>query len=438
MVVSTVCILLLALAGIDAVPPPPGGYPSWTAYRLPAAKTPVANALCLDGSPPLYYFSPGWGDGADKYQLHMEGESLDPISFGAHQGVVGGAWCGSAEECYGWWGFRSTYADPDTLPWDFQAQTGYFNRSSPLNSMGNWNYVFIRYCDGWSFASNRDLPSTIHVHNSSGDFNVTVHSRGLSVLAAVRTDLLSNRGMSHASDVVVGGCSAGGMAVYLHCDAWATAIAAVSPDTRTVCLADSGWFPLVPDTPPFPSSWFNGVWSGGFVWHNATAALSLECLAAQPNTSSAWLCNMPEVAAPFIHTPLFAYQSRFDSFQIFNMERCIPMPPDPASPCSYAAVTAWGQLLTRNVIAWLDSPRAVAAGSAAFVDSCYHHCGSWADFDQVRSSQVHQAVLSCRPLCVFNLSFWLLAFARTFFHFLSSLSASQDLSHSQAFSLCLH
>ena len=39
------------------------------------------------------------------------------------------------------------------------------------------------------------------------------------MLTAVQQELLALRGMRAASMVVVGGCSAGGMAVYLHCDA---------------------------------------------------------------------------------------------------------------------------------------------------------------------------------------------------------------------------
>jgi len=158
------------------------------------------------------------------------------------------------------------------------------------------------------------------------------------------------------------------MAVYLHCDAWAGAVAAVNPATKVRCLADSGWFPLVPPA-GFPSTWFNGVWEGGFATMNATAALSPACLAEHAGGNE-WLCNMPEVAARYIKTPLFAFQSVYDSFQIFNMERCIPMPPDPASPCSNEVVTLWGGNISANMQAWLASPLAKAAGSAAFTDAC--------------------------------------------------------------------
>jgi hypothetical protein len=86
---------------------------------------------------------------------------------------------------------------------------------------------------------------------------------------------------------------------------------------------------------------------------------------------------MAETASHFVKTPLFALQSQFDSFQIPNMMRC-PFPPHhpTEAPCSQASVYAYGEMLTEHVQDWLGSPLAVQAGSAAFVDSCYHHCPS--------------------------------------------------------------
>ena len=68
--------------------PPPGGWPNWTATWLFPNSTSVFDATCLDGSPPLYYLSPGFGDGAQKWQMHH----------------VGGAWCSDASNCMNWWG----------------------------------------------------------------------------------------------------------------------------------------------------------------------------------------------------------------------------------------------------------------------------------------------------------------------------------------------
>ena len=72
--------------------------------------------------------------------------------------MEGAAWCGDAENCTRWWGWRSTLVDAGEEPPGFQAVAGYFNRSLKTNPMQGWNYVFIRYCDGRSFAGSVSEP----------------------------------------------------------------------------------------------------------------------------------------------------------------------------------------------------------------------------------------------------------------------------------------
>ena len=73
--------------------------------------------------------------------------------------------------------------------------------------------------------------------------NQTIYYRGRAILDAEIASLLQDRGMSQATDVVVSGCSAGGLATYLHCDKWATAIINATADkAKVVCMPDSGFF----------------------------------------------------------------------------------------------------------------------------------------------------------------------------------------------------
>ena len=328
------------------------------------------------GSPPLYYFSPGSGTGADKWEIHMEG----------------GAWCGDAQSCTTWWGFRSSLVDPDVEPPDYQAVTGYFNRSLETNPMRDWNYVFIRYCDGWSFAGNREAPVVAQVTNASTKVvsNVTVWLRGRAILDAVIDDLLAVRGMKAATNVVVGGCSAGGMAVYLNCDHWAAKIGAANSRTDVVCLADAGWFPLIesPYNGQKFSTWFNGVWQQGYNGHNASVSMHPQCL-ADHNSSTAWHCTLPQVAATYVKTPLFAFNAKYDAFQIPNMlQDCFGNATDKfgGRNCDAGVFTAWGAMLTAGVKSWLALPQAKVAGHAAFISACYFHCGSHATWGVVHDT----------------------------------------------------
>jgi hypothetical protein len=130
----------------------------------------------------------------------------------------------------------STKADPKTRTLD----GGYFawdNATNPL--MYNWNKIEIRYCDGASVSGDKTTPTAVG--------NTTLHFRGRSILDAEIESILTERGMSKATDVVISGCSAGGLATFLHCDHWAAAIdkattAQTGAGAKVACMPDSGFF----------------------------------------------------------------------------------------------------------------------------------------------------------------------------------------------------
>lgn len=68
--------------------------------------------------------------------------------------------------------------------------------------MHDWNHVHVNYVDGGSFSGNRSAP----VFDATT--NQTLFFRGKRILRAVMLDLLSNRGMHSATEVVLSGCSA--------------------------------------------------------------------------------------------------------------------------------------------------------------------------------------------------------------------------------------
>jgi hypothetical protein len=210
--------------------------------------------------------------------------------------------------------------------------------------------------------------------------NTSVWFRGHAISLAIREDLLVRQGMSRATDVVVGGCSAGGMAAQLQCDSWADSVRALNPATKTRCLMDAGWFPWAPPETPNGDG-FNDAWLSGYdrMVNHDNSALHPDCVAAQ-NSTSTWLCLMAEVNAPYIKTPMFVFQSQFDGFQIPIMEHCSNM------PCTNDNITWWGQNLVIDPInQWLQSPNAVASNSVAFITSCGHHCGDGPWFGSLQS-----------------------------------------------------
>jgi hypothetical protein len=91
----------------------------------------------------------------------------------------------------------------------------------------NWNRVKIRYCDSASFAGD------------TLDKGTGLYLRGQRIWEEAVQHLLSI-GMASADQVLLTGCSAGGLAAILHCDQFGAFFA--GRNTTVKCLADAGLF----------------------------------------------------------------------------------------------------------------------------------------------------------------------------------------------------
>ena len=181
------------------------------AYSVPLYYEASNNgALCLDGSVPRYYFRAG--NKTNKYFIYF----------------AGGAWCSALTKhiACGWdscqdramTSFGSTIVDPTNdapyllLP---TSSRQYFSSNKEINPlMYDWNIIYVMYCDGSSFSSNMNKPiKTINDINEN-----YLYYRGHRILNAVINNVLINKNMSNATDIVIGGCSSGALSVYLHID----------------------------------------------------------------------------------------------------------------------------------------------------------------------------------------------------------------------------
>lgn len=295
-------------------------------------------AVCLDGSPALYYLRPGVGAGASKWLIYHEG----------------GAWCYSLEDCLERSRKRlgSSLYDPDTVSENVLA-TDYFSTepsSNPL--MWNWNLVFLRYCDGASFTG-RNLTETVYQGH-------VLHFRGMDILEAVLEDLLA-RGLQRATDVVISGCSAGGLAAFIHADWWADNLKdrCESPP-KVVGMPDSGFF-LNYDGPLHYPLGMQGV----YLLHNSSAGVLPSCYDFYKQTGEDWKCLFAQYTAPFIQTPLFLLQSLYDTWQVW----VVLNQSEPAAIRMFAGLLR--EQLAKDV---LSNPR-----HGNFLDACPHHCitGMW-------------------------------------------------------------
>ncbi|KAM0831737.1 hypothetical protein ACQ4PT_065336 [Festuca glaucescens] len=93
----------------------------------------------------------------------------------------------------------------------------------------NWNRVYVRYCDGASFSGDAEYQA------QDGS---TLHFRGLRIYEAV-IDELMEKGLTNATQALLTGCSAGGLAAILHCDDFS---ARFPQEVSVKCLIDAGLF----------------------------------------------------------------------------------------------------------------------------------------------------------------------------------------------------
>ena len=83
------------------------------------------------------------------------------------------------------------------------------------------------YCDGSSFSSYRQ------------DTYDGLHYKGRKILDGVLTELLTTHNMNAATDVILSGTSAGGMATYMHAELFYKALPS---STKMVAVPDAGFW----------------------------------------------------------------------------------------------------------------------------------------------------------------------------------------------------
>jgi O-palmitoleoyl-L-serine hydrolase len=211
--------------------------------------------------------------------------------------------------------------------------------------------VYLKYCDGSSQTGDVDAP--VPVGNS------TIYYRGHRILRAVLAYLTATT-LAGASDIVVSGCSAGGLSTYLHADEWAAALAETA---RVTALPDSGFFLDYNETG-------GGYTYGGLMRQIAAdmnASLPARCVAA--HTADPASCIFAETVATTLVTPAFALQGKYDSWQLGGGDAGINL-------TDTAAVNAWGALLSERI----GSTLLAQPQHGAFLDSCLHHCGGFDNF----------------------------------------------------------
>lgn len=325
----------------------------WTLNLFPASAYPEAR--CLDGTQAGHYLKRG-----------------DPSKWII--GFQGGGWCTSYSDCVA--RSKTDLGSSSTWPTTTTRFGGIYSMDPSQNpGFSTWTSSQAPYGDGASFAGYVAQPVNVN--------GTALYFRGAKVLEAYLETLLA-AGIANATEVIVTGGSAGGLATLLHVDYVAARLRAANPSISVKALADCSFFINAVDV--FGRAYYTGLYQWVAAAQNVSGGhVNDACLAATP-ASNAWQCFMAQFTYPHITTPLFLIQSSEDAFQLPNFLA----PPGDGADASYAACfnvpatacnqTQFQQFMgyrTQWYAAWnmslaFASPASRAANGAA-VTSCVEH-----------------------------------------------------------------
>ena len=179
------------------------------------------NAKCLDGSNYRFNFIQGKGEGKNKFFLYLEG----------------GGWCG-----------QETLGDNFVQSCFKRASTSLGSKIGFLNSLVisrlvrllsskekynpnfyNWNKVFVRYCDGSSFISDR-------TYEKNG---TKIYMYGKNNFLGVLNYLKYNYNFTNADSVILSGFSAGSFSTLIYAN---YIDSLTTKKNNTFIISDSGFF----------------------------------------------------------------------------------------------------------------------------------------------------------------------------------------------------
>lgn len=320
-------------------------------HRLLVNMTIVRNAsalgaLCLDGSLPAYHIHRGFGAGAKNWLLQFEG----------------GGWCNDIESCLD---RAKTRRGSTRLMSKWEVFSGILSNNASLNpDFYNWNRVKLRYCDGASFAGD-----AVYENETS-----LLYFRGQKIWEAIILDLLP-KGLGQARKALLSGCSAGGLASFLHCDDFTKYV----PSNASVkCLSDAGFFLDERDISLNHTmrSFYKDLVSLQGVEKN----LDKNCTGSLPFPE---LCIFPQYALRFITPPFFILNSAYDVYQFHH--GLVPPSADPRGHWNRCKLNPAAcdpdqldilQGFRHDMLVALALFYKYSGRGGMYINSCFAHCQS--------------------------------------------------------------
>lgn len=319
-------------------------------HLVSADKAGTSGGVCLDGSPPGYYYTPP-ALSSTKWVLYFKG----------------GGWCWNEGNCARWAETplgSSKHFEPTSTLAPFSGLMD--SRESVNPSFCSFNRVLLWYCDGASFTGDASSP---YVHPKTQQ---TLWFRGRRVLEVLLDTLRERHGLALATEVLISGESSGGLAAYLHADRIHEYLLKLgAPLIRFKAAPVSGFF-LLHSNAAAVAYYPNGM-KNVFKMQNSTRGVNQACVAALPS-SEQWRCIFANYSYSFSTTPMFPLQSVFDAWQMNNIWKgdleCCKHNFDKCSAASIDNLNDYANDMLRDLE---RSNKFHQPGEGAFLETCLEH-----------------------------------------------------------------
>ena len=248
-------------------------------------------------------------------------------------------------------------------------------------TFATWNHVILMYCDGASFSGDRaDTVPWADPQNPGK--NISLHFRGRRILDFILDTLSEKYGMRTATEVLLSGGSAGGLAAYLHADYVEEYVNALNMKHGNPALSKYGVAPV--------SGFFLMHATGGekeiplypnemeyvFKMQNSSSGVNSKCLASYAGSPEhGYRCIFANESYAHSSAPIFPLQSAVDKWQLENIydydENCwgdITM--DKCSAAQIERLNGYAHDLLTDIS---RTEKFKSAGSGAFIESCVEH-----------------------------------------------------------------
>jgi hypothetical protein len=177
-------------------------------------------------------------------------------------------------------------------------------------------------------------------------------------------------GMSEATELVVTGVSAGGLSTFLHTDRIAARVRRDSPNVTVKAAPVVGFFLDHANYKNEKATSYTTRMAYAYKMQNLTfgpdGGLTPACIAAFPTTPAK--CFMSPHMFPYIQTPLFVFNSRFDAWQLANILQISSW----STAAEQHAVVKYGASFLQQF-----APLQAVERHGGFITTCICHACHW-------------------------------------------------------------